>query len=298
MSTSRRRKTAALLVALLLVSGCSAAHPPSRNQRPSLGAPQPSTRTSAGLPPPDGRASQTAPANPLASSFAALSPTIAATVGIAVASGGRTAQLQAFGTWSTGVAWSTIKVPLAIAAERSAAQTAEQLIAQAITESDNAAAEQLWSILGEPTQAAHAVENILREGGDQTTMVQSQRVRPPFTAFGQTVWPLSQEAVFAAHLPCLADSANVINQMRNVEPSQRWGLAAINGVAAKGGWGPGETGGYLVRQLGTLATPSGWVGIALAAIPFDGSFDGGVKAINALSEWVDNHRQDLRGARC
>ncbi|MGH3551052.1 MAG: hypothetical protein ACRDT5_00315 [Mycobacterium sp.] len=233
----------------------------------------------------------------MTSSFATLSQTIAAKVGVAIAAGGD-APVQSFGAWSTGVAWSTIKVPLAIAAERQAGQAAEPLIDRAITESDNAAAEQLWSMLGEPPQAAHAVESILRGGGDQTTMVQSQRVRPPFTAFGQTKWPLNEQALFAAHLPCIADSAGVINEMHNIDPSQRWGLATIDGVASKGGWGPGENGAYLVRQLATLPTPSGWVGIALAATPSDGSFDSGVKVINALSEWIDNHRQDLRGAKC
>lgn len=51
-----------------------------------------------------------------------------------------------------------------------------------------------------------------------------------------------------------------------------------------------------VRQSGTLPTPSGWVGVALAATPFDGTFDNGTKALTALSEWLDDHRQETSSA--
>ena len=72
-----------------------------------------------------------------------------------------------------------------------------------ITASDNAAAGQLWASLGEPHTAAAQVQTVLRSGGDGDTLVQSQRVRPGFTAFGQTIWSLANQAGFVAALPCI-----------------------------------------------------------------------------------------------
>ena len=71
----------------------------------------------------------------------------------------------------------------------------------AITESDNAAAESIWEGLGDPVTAARKVEDVLKEAGDSTT-VQSQKVRPEFTAFGQTYWPLIDQARFLAFAVC------------------------------------------------------------------------------------------------
>ena len=65
-----------------------------------------------------------------------------------------------------GKAWSTIKVPLVIAAMRK--QNTGPVTAPmtaAITESDNAAAESIWAGLGDPDNAATQVEAVLRETG-------------------------------------------------------------------------------------------------------------------------------------
>ena len=47
--------------------------------------------------------------------------------------------------------------------------------------------------------------------------------------------------------------------MQRLTADQRWGLAA-KGIAAKGGWGPGSGGDYLVRQFGIVpaADPGMW----------------------------------------
>lgn len=82
-------------------------------------------------------------------SFEQLRAPIPATIGIAIAAPGAEA-VYSWGEWSTGVAWSTSKVPLAIAAIRSDRSRAEGLVPKMITESDNAVAETLWSQLGTP----------------------------------------------------------------------------------------------------------------------------------------------------
>lgn len=68
------------------------------------------------------------PAGSPADSFQELSDTIPAAIGIAIAAVGGTTTYT-FGWWSTGVAWSTTKVLLAIAALRENRSRAEPLAA-------------------------------------------------------------------------------------------------------------------------------------------------------------------------
>jgi hypothetical protein len=216
----------------------------------------------------------------LEASFEQLSASVPADVGIAIARPDRT---YAMGRWSSGVAWSTIKVPLAVAALRCNWLRARDLAVKAITESDNPASEQLWSGLGDPADAARQVQAIIAESGDTATEVESRRLRRGFTAFGQTQWTLQRQARFAAELPTIPGGADVIDLMGNLTAVQRWGLAA-KGVAAKGGWGPGTDGEYLVRQFGIMPTPSGQWGVALAAEAQ--VFETGVEVVNALADWL------------
>lgn len=233
----------------------------------------------------------------LAASFGELGAAIPASVGVAIVPVGGDS-VTTFGVWSTGVAWSTIKVPLAIAALRVEPPDSEHLAVKAITESDNAAAEQLWSRLGPPDRAARQVQQILREGGDESTIVESRRLRPGYTAFGQTQWPLGRQAQFAARLPCMPSTGGVVGLMHRLIDGQRWGLAA-DGAAAKGGWGPGKSGGYLVRQFGIVPTANGRaVGVALAAEPRDGTFAGGVAALDRMARWLTAHRSELPDGSC
>jgi hypothetical protein len=260
-----------------VLAGCTTASPPAA--KPPAAPPLPAA----------------VPVDALGTSFAALAATIPATVGVAVAStgGGRL-----FGSWADGPAWSTIKVPLSIAALRSSPDRAGPLVNMAIIQSDNTAAEQLWSMLGEPAAASHAVEAVLRDGKDTATVVQSQRVRDGYSAFGQTEWAVQAQAGFAARLPCLAGAGPVVDDMRTLGADQQWGLAGADGVAAKGGWGPGVDGAYLVRQLATVSSPAGTFGVALAAQSKGGTYDAAVAAVNQLGDWVKQHRNEFPATPC
>jgi hypothetical protein len=218
----------------------------------------------------------------LEASFAALCAGLPATVGVAIARPDRTYSL---GRWSSGVAWSTIKVPLAIAALRGDRSRAQDFVVKAITESDNPASEKLWSLLGEPAEAARQVQAVVAECGDSDTAVESRRLRRGYTAFGQTQWSLDRQARFAAELPLIPDAPAVVDLMHDLTIGQRWGLAA-KGIAAKGGWGPGLNGDYLVRQFGILPTAFGQWGVALAADAHDGVFETGVLAVDTLADWL------------
>jgi hypothetical protein len=215
----------------------------------------------------------------LENSFHELSESVPATIGVAVAAVDGTCLLS-LGTWSTGVAWSTIKVPLAIAALRAGVGSPELVVAT-IVQSDNAAAEVLWSGLGDPTDAARRVQAVI---DDPTTVVESRRLRPEYTAFGQTQWSLVRQAEFAARLPLIPDASPVVDLMRNLCDDHRWGLAAKD-FAAKGGWGPGVSNGYLVRQFAIVPVEAGHIGVAMAADAQDGVFETGIDVLNELTDW-------------
>jgi hypothetical protein len=275
-SPTRARVTAAVACCAVL-SSCTTTLPPTA--KPPAASPIPAA----------------IPVDALGESFADLAATIPATVGVAVASAGGT---RRFGSWADGSAWSTIKVPLSIAALRGAPDRAGPLVNKAIIQSDNAAAEQLWAMLGDPVAASHAVEAVLRDGKDSATVVQSQRVREGYSAFGQTEWAMQAQAGFAARLPCLAGAGPVLDDMHKLAADQQWGLAGADGVAAKGGWGPGVDGAYLVRQLATVSSPAGTFGVALAAQSNGGTYDAAVTAINQLGNWIKQHRNDFLAAPC
>src|SRR6266540_1932881 len=92
--------------------------------------------------------------------------------------------------------------------------SAQALLTRAITASDNAAAESLWSSLGPPDAAAAAVHSILAGSGDASTSVETRVLRPGFTSFGQTHWSLAAQQHFIAGLPCLANSGPVLSLMQ------------------------------------------------------------------------------------
>lgn len=270
---------------------CTGSEPPATPPPPT----SPVTVAPSVSPPP-------APAIPmegLAASFAELQAALQGSVGLAaVPVDSPDASTYIVGDWSAGPAWSTSKVPLVMAAMREAptAPATANMIA-AITQSDNDAAETIWKGLGEPEGAAGKMTAVLSEAGDPT-VVQSQRVRPEFTAFGQTIWSLDRQAQFLAHTACDAQSAEVLDLMAQITASQRWGLGAIPNARFKGGWGPSPAGDYLVRQFGLVHTNRGVVAIALAAAPSSGSLDSGIEMMNAMTGWLSEHLDEVPAGQC
>lgn len=291
------RPVAALAVLMAVLVGCSSFAPAAVTPAPP--AAMEATHGEVAPHPPDPPASETAVRaavpDPLAASFTALADQIPGQVGIALSDGQRSIL---FGDWDSGPAWSTIKVPLSIAALRLDPNTATPLMQRAISQSDNAAAEQLWSLLGDPTAAATAVRGILAEGANNEVVVQAEQVRPPYSAFGQTLWSLADAARFAWALPCIANSETVLVQMHNLTADQRWGLAASGDVAAKGGWGPDLDGNYLTRQIAVVATDTGTLGVALAAQPDDGNFTTATSMIDRLADWIAQHTNEFPSSQC
>jgi hypothetical protein len=285
---------AGAIVAFGVVSGPPPVHP-SAPALPQKATPKSSVRSPVANPP-------TKPPIPagLAADFPELQARLHAKIGIVVAAvGAGSNALVQLGAWSVGKAWSTIKVPLVIAAMRqqhtgpvTAPMTA------AITESDNAAAESIWAGLGNPDDAAAQVQTVLRETGDTTTTVQSKRVRPPYTAFGQTDWSLTNQALFLSAAACDPRDQPVLALMGEVESEQRWGLGVLPHTQIKGGWGPSPSGRYLVRQIGILPSPQGLTVVAIAAEPESGSFPDGTKDLTDIAQWLHAHLDALPAGQC
>jgi beta-lactamase class A len=224
--------------------------------------------------------------------------------------GGRPA---AAGALQTGSAWSTIKAPIVLA--RYALPGAEgdarvaQLASAALTASDNDAAQALFDDIaaraGGVEAASREVDGVLRAAGDASTHVNSVTTRPEFSTYGQTLWSLKDGTRFFGALArgCLAPvpaDARIAAWLQAVIPSQRWGLGTVrlpNGgtMAFKGGWGPDESGRYLVRQFGFSVAPDGsGAAIGLMARPADGSFESGTAVLDRLAAAVAAH-VDWRG---
>jgi hypothetical protein len=242
--------------------------------------------------------SGTAPSN-LDADFAKLQAQLHAPVGIAVTAVGSNQPPMTLGDLQRGPAWSTIKVPLAIAALRqeNPPTTVTSAMSAAITESDNTAAESIWAGLGDPVTAAHAVEAVLQETGDPTT-VEYRKVRPEFTAFGQTDWSLDDQAKFLSSAVCDPRNDPIFALMGEVVPDQRWGIGTIPDTRFKGGWGPSPAGNYLVRQIGTVNAPTGTVAVAIAVAPASGSFDDGTSDLTEVANWLRDHLAALPAGHC
>ncbi len=253
-------------------------------------------------PPPAAPAPEPAPApadgGQFATEFASFAAGLNATVGIVVRPLGEGPPPVTAGEWTTGTAWSTIKVPLAIAGLRETdPPQATDAMRAAITQSDNDAAESIWQGLGDPATAAQKVEKVLADAG-APTVVESRKVRPEFTAFGQTNWSLADQATFLASAACNPNDQPVIDLMGQISGGQSWGLGTIPGAKFKGGWGPSLEGNYLVRQFGVIPVGDKFAVVAVAVEPRSGSFDDGTQELSQIAEWLQQHADLLPVGTC
>lgn len=215
--------------------------------------------------------------------------------------------MQVFGGYPAMPAMSTSKVFVlaALLLDRGGVRhfTAEQksLAKTAITESDNDSILALFSDLeadkgGLGGASAYATE-LLHRAGDNRTQVTTGPVPPGYaTTFGQTPWTPAGEVTFFRALArgCLLRSADVhyvLGLMRQIEPSESWGLgsAGFGHVAFKGGWGP-LPGGYGVRQSGIIGAGRKAVVVSIAADPAT-SFETGQTVLGQIARWL---RSEIR----
>ena len=293
-----------ILLAIGIVAGgvVIGRHLASGSEAAALSSTVPPKPTAMPPPPPPAAPTPGAPApagtGQFATDFASLAAEINAKAGIVVRAVGAGPEPVTAGDWSTGTAWSTIKVPLAIAGLRETdPPAATDAMRAAITQSDNDAAESIWQGLGDPTAAAKKVEAVLAESGAPTT-VESQKVRPEFTAFGQTTWSLSDQATFLSSAACDPRNQPIMDLMGQIASDQSWGLGEITGAKFKGGWGPSLEGNYLVRQFGVIPVRDGFAVVAVAVEPNSGSFDDGTLDLMQIATWLQQHADLLPAGNC
>lgn len=211
--------------------------------------------------------------------------------------------LHTLGSSPGETAWSTIKVPLAIAAasERPADETWQHIEA-AITRSDNAAALALWTALGPPEEAARTVDEVLDAYGSPEVRTESETARPPFSSFGQTLWSSPSQARFASALACAADpspAGRVRAEMGRLVADQRSGIGTLEQAHLKGGWGPEPDGAYVLRQLGDGRVAGELYALALSARSGTGSYAEATTDATALVRWwADTVAPDAAGLDC
>jgi hypothetical protein len=259
-------------------------------------APEAAVRSPTSLPPRAQAAAQAQPAG-LTASFQQLQSGLdARSVGLAYAVLGDS-QVVRLGDWQSGSAWSTIKVPLSVAAlRRSGSPKVAQQVHQAITESSNDSAEALWALLGGGQTAATAVNDVLAHYGDARTHTQAQRVRPAYTPFGQTTWSLTSQVTFVSNLYCSKTDTAVTHEMAHISAGQAWGLGRLEGANFKGGWGPDTAGRYLVRQFGVVTLEGRRVAVAVAVEPGGGSFAEGTRVLDTIADWLRRNLHPTSGA--
>lgn len=223
--------------------------------------------------------------------FDDFSKTLGAPVGLAVAPMGAKNAITA-GNLKIQVAWSTAKVPVAIAAlnQNPGDNYLKANIAAAIKNSNNGAAEAVYQSLGTPSQAKVKIESVLRQAQNPEVSVPALRLQPGFTIFGQTQWSTTDQAIFAANMRCLANSAYVYDLMGQITPSQRWGLGQLPGARFKGGWGP-INGGYLVRQFGVVEIEGQQMGVAIITLTPD--FGRGTQILNEIANWLAHNVEPM-----
>lgn len=238
--------------------------------------------------------------------FRSLTSDLSGTNGIAVAQI-RGSQIAGLGSLRTGHAWSTMKVPVLVTLMRDYAESGKGLSSSemadaeaALTRSDNDAAKALFQKLVDRHDgvagASAEIDKTLRAAGDNRTEVNTTDPGNGFTTFGQTIWSTGASVKFFRALAnkCLmsgTDTKYVIDLMQNVASDQQWGAGSAgfdDSVALKGGWGPEDGGGYLVRQDAIIGSGSRGMLIAMIALPGStgDSFATGQQSLTRMAEWA------------
>lgn len=181
------------------------------------------------------------------------------------------------GSWQTGYAWSTIKVPIAIAALRNNNNKDNIALAkESIYKSDNASNKKLLDSIQPfafPEPVPLVIKDKLNEVFHQTGCDQMEFHQQ---WLGLTKWSLQDEAIFMLGLQKVDgfEVDYVRDLMRNIYLEHRFGLGRISGMMFKTGCGEveeeciygeeeGTYTGYDCRQMGYYAL-SDSKGVAIA----------------------------------
>jgi hypothetical protein len=194
-------------------------------------------------------------------------------------------------------AWSTIKIPLAMAAlRRSTSATTKGRVERALRNSDNTAAAQLWAQLGGGRTAARRVDAVLRDYGDTATRTQS-RATPGRSAYGRTRWYTKAQSRFMSRIACNREGGFIRHQLARTTAGP-WGLMTFKRPLNKNGYGP-VSGRYLVRQTALVLGSDGrrW-GVSIEVLA--PSLAAGKRDLTRITSWLRStvSVRDVPARRC
>lgn len=181
-------------------------------------------------------------------------------------------------------AYSTMKVPVAIAALKQDHRRWYRDAELAVTVSDNPAMNRMANAIPTPQ-----VQTVLNEGRTRTANSPAYKM--------STLWSTSEQARFAANLPCVNGSGPVLEMMGRIAPHQRWGLGRLPGARFKGGWNYHGS-GYLARQFGLVRGPHGDVAIAMTAYAPSGGYGKATQMLNDAAADIGGQLGSFPVARC
>ncbi|AWB83121.1 hypothetical protein [Corynebacterium liangguodongii] len=184
------------------------------------------------------------------------------------------------GQLETLPSWSTIKVPIALAAQDYCAfddETISAMIKSSIEYSDNASAWQLLNCVGQG-------DGVLADSRVSEDVARTGSTIDIHRTFGRSNWPIAAASHYAWYLSTLDEDNEVIVAMRNIAEEQSWGLGTLESTAFKGGWsGDRLDGSWHSRQMGFVRVDDTPLGIAIASRSPEGSFTDTTDALDQLA---------------
>lgn len=196
-------------------------------------------------------------------------------------------------------AWGTIRVPLALAATRSAEPaTVAPSVTAAVGDGDNAAADALLHALG--GQAAGRVQDVLSGLGSPTPVPAAD----DYAALAGTPWAPADQARFGAQLLCAEDRGAVTAPMIRDRQDSRdgWGIddlvSEVEFLGSHGGWGPVAAGRYSARQLGLIQTSRGLTAVSVTVLPDQEGVEAATELAGAVAGWLRDALGALPAGSC
>ena len=204
-----------------------------------------------------------------------------ASVAVTPLGGGRTFTV---GDHRRDYAWSTIKVPIVVAADARRTGSAADKSA-ALRYSNNDAARRVYASLGPSRRSI--LNRHLRAHGDAST-------RTSAVAPGLTSWHVSDQARYASRIACGSKARSARAHMKQARPSYPFGLLQTrlrSRTIQKIGYGGSE-----VRQLAIVTLRDGRrYGVSILG---DGGFGPARDKVDRIARWVAPRLERLPARRC
>ena len=193
------------------------------------------------------------------------------------------------GSLTSGPAWGTLDVPIAVAILDldSLPSNLTYMLTKSISESSLSSDEALYTFLGNTETASKAVDRVFQEYGDPVTTVATSTSRQGIPAFTQTDWTVASQSEFAGQLWCSSSDWYIISRMQHVDDEHSYGFGNVVSSYIKTSEGTTEDGSVVLRQMAIIPTSNGnRVGVSLVVTARAGQADTAREAADAVAGQV------------